>query len=107
MNHTWAPETEATFTLPVWPDPPNNEEPAHQGQIFECICKEWEAQVTTIKEVVAAEAEKAEKVNDAVVNKDDSKPATSKAKQSAIRRRRRSLLKAGWPRHRENREFGC
>ena len=29
MNHTQAPETEATFTLPVWPGPPNNEEPAH------------------------------------------------------------------------------
>ena len=29
MNHTWAPETEAMFTLSVWPDPPNNEEAAH------------------------------------------------------------------------------
>ena len=29
MNHTWAPETEATFILQVWPDPPNDEEPAH------------------------------------------------------------------------------
>ena len=48
MNHTRAPKTDATFTLPVWSDPPNNEEPAHQGQIFECICIEWEAQVTTI-----------------------------------------------------------
>ena len=25
MNHTWASETEAMFTLPVWPDPPNDE----------------------------------------------------------------------------------
>ena len=82
MNHTWAPETEATFTLPVWPDPPNNEEPAHQGQIFKRICKEWEAQVTTIKEAAAAEAEEADKVNDAMANKDDSKPATLKPKQS-------------------------
>ena len=29
MNHTWAPEMEAIFTLPVWPDPLNNEESAH------------------------------------------------------------------------------
>ena len=29
MNHTQAPETEATSTLQVWPDPPNDEEPAH------------------------------------------------------------------------------
>ena len=80
MNHTRAPETEATFTLPVWPDPPNDEEPAHQDQIFKCIHKEWEAQVTTIKEAAAAEAEDADKVDDAVANKDDSKPATSKSK---------------------------
>ena len=76
MNHTWAPKTEAMFTLPVWPDPPNDEEPAHQGQIFECIHKEWEAQVTTIKEAATEEAEEADKVNDAAVNKDDSKLAT-------------------------------
>ena len=82
MNHTWARETEATFTLPVWPDPPNDEEPAHQGQIFERIRKKWEAQVTTIKEAAAAEAEEADKVDDAVVNKDDSKLATSKPRQS-------------------------
>ena len=85
INHTWVPETEATFTLPVWPDPQNNEEAVHQGQIFECICKEWEAQITTIKKAAAAEAEKAEgsdKVDDAAANKDDSKPATSKPKQS-------------------------
>ena len=25
MNHTQAPETEATLTLPVWPDPPHDE----------------------------------------------------------------------------------
>ena len=37
MNNTWAPETEAMYTLQVWPDPPNNEEPAYQGQIFKCI----------------------------------------------------------------------
>ena len=35
-----------------------------------------------MKEAVAAEAEEADKVNDAVVNKDDSKPATLKPRQS-------------------------
>ena len=49
---------------------------------MEHICKEWEAQVTTIKEAVAAEAEEADKVNDAAVNKDDSKPVTSKPRHS-------------------------
>ena len=83
MNHTWAPKTEATFTLPVWPDPPNNEEPAHQGQIFECIWKEWGAQVANIKRAAAAEAEEANKGDNIAVNKDDSKQATSKPKQSA------------------------
>ena len=40
MNHTRASKTEATFTSLVWPDPPDNEESAHRGQIFKCICKE-------------------------------------------------------------------
>ena len=29
MNHTWASKTEATYTLQVWPDPPNDEEVTH------------------------------------------------------------------------------
>ena len=29
MNYTWAPETEAMYTLQVWPDPPNDEEATH------------------------------------------------------------------------------
>ena len=37
MNHTQAPETEATYTLQVWPDPPNEEEVTHRGQLFEHI----------------------------------------------------------------------
>ena len=37
MNHTQAPETEAMYTLQVWPDSPNDEEATHQGQIFERI----------------------------------------------------------------------
>ena len=39
-----------------------------------------QAQVTTVKEAAAAEAEEADKVDDAAVNKDSSKPATSKPK---------------------------
>ena len=66
----------------MWPDPPNDGKPAHQGQIFKPIHKEWETQVTIIKEAAAAEAEEEDKVNDAVANKDDSKPATLKPRQS-------------------------
>ena len=36
-NHTGAVETEAMYTLQVWPDAPNDEEATHQGQIFQCI----------------------------------------------------------------------
>ena len=49
MNHTWAPKTEAMYTLQVWPDPPNDEEATHQGQIFKHIQKEWETQVVIIR----------------------------------------------------------
>ena len=63
--------------LPVWPDPPNDEEPEHRGQIFKCIHKEWEAQVPTIKEAVAAEAEEeAGKVEDVSADKDNDKLAS-------------------------------
>ena len=62
------------------PDPPYNEEPAHRGQIFECIQREWEAQVVDIRGTATVEAKKADKGD--VVNKDDSKQAKSKPKQS-------------------------
>ena len=76
MNHTWGPEAEATYTLQVWPDPPNDEEPTHQCQIFEHIQREWEAQVVDIRGPVAAEAKEADKGDDVVVDKQDSKQAT-------------------------------
>ena len=82
MKHTRGPEIEATFTLPLWPDHPNNEDPAHRGQIFECICKEWEAQVTAIKKAATVEAEEADKTGGATADKDDSKPVTFRSKQS-------------------------
>ena len=76
MNHTQAPET--MYTLQVWPDPPNDEEPAHRDQIFECIQKEWGAQVVDIKGAAAVEAKEADKGDDAAVNKEDSKQAKPK-----------------------------
>ena len=79
-NHTKAAETEATYTLPVWPDPPNDEEATHGGQIFECIQKEWTAQVGNIREAAAAEAAEADKDDDGEVNKGDSKQAKPKPK---------------------------
>ena len=80
MNHTKAPETEATYTLQVWPDPPNNKEATHRDQIFERIQKEWETQVVNIREAVAAEAKEADKGDDGEVDKDDSKQAKLKPK---------------------------
>ena len=68
------------YTLKVWPDPPNDEEATHQGQIFECIQKEWETQVVNIREAAAAEAKEADKDDDGEVNKDDSKQAKLKPK---------------------------
>ena len=82
MNHTRAPKTEATFTLPVWPDPPDDEESVHRGQIFGHILKEWGAQVATIKKAAAAEAkEEADKVEDAAPDKDDDKLTSLKLRQ--------------------------
>ena len=80
MNHTWAPETEAMYTLQVWPDPPNDEEPTHRGQIFKCIQREWEAQIVNIRGAAATEAKEADKGDNIVVDTDDSKQAKSKPK---------------------------
>ena len=80
INITRAPKTEAMCTLQVWPDLPNNEEPAHRGQIFKCIRREWEAQVVNIRGAAGSEAEEADKGDDVVVNKDDSKQAKLKPK---------------------------
>ena len=66
----------------MWPDPPNNEEATHQGQIFECIQTEWEAQVVNIGGAAAAEAKEADKYDDIVDDKDESKQAKPKPKQS-------------------------
>ena len=79
-NHTQAPETEAMYKLQVWPDPPNDEEATHQGQIFEWIQKEWEAQVVNIRMATAAEAEEVKKGDDGKVNKDDDKQTKLKPK---------------------------
>ena len=68
------------YTLPVWPDPPNDEEATHQGQIFKCTQKEWTAQVRNIREAAATEAAEADKDDDGEVNKGDSKQAKLKPK---------------------------
>ena len=65
------------YTLTAWPDPTNDEEVTHQGQIFKCIQKECAAQVRNIRE--AAEADKDD---DGQVNKGDSKQAKPKPKQA-------------------------
>ena len=79
-NHTGGAETEATHTLPVWPDPPNDEEATHRGQIFKHIWEEWIAKVRNIREAAAAEAAEANKDGDDQVNKGDSKQAKPKPK---------------------------
>ena len=79
-NHTTAAETEATYTLSVWPDAPNDEDATDQGQIFEHLQKEWPVQVQNIREAAAAEAAKANKDDGGEVNKDGSKKAKPKPK---------------------------
>ena len=71
---------EATYTLQVRPDAPNDEEATHQAQIFQCIQKEWTAQVGSKRKAAAAEAAKADKDDDGEVNKGDSKQANLKPK---------------------------
>ena len=78
-NHTRAAETEAMYTLQVWPDPPNNEA-THQGQIIECIQKEWTAKVSNTREAATVEAAKANKDDDGEVNKGDNKQAKLRPK---------------------------
>ena len=68
------------YTLPVWPDPPNDQEATHRGQIFKCTQKEWTAQVRNIREAAATEAAEADKDDDGEVDKGDSKQAKLKPK---------------------------
>ena len=92
-NHTRAAEAEAMYTLSVWLDPPNDEDATDRGQIFECIWKEWTAQVRNIREAAAA---KADKDDDGKVNRGDSKQAKLKPKQathSSKRKEKDSSLK--------------
>ena len=71
-NHTTAAETEATYTLSVWPDTPSDEDATDWGQIFKYLQMEWTVQVQNIREAAAAEAPKANK-DDGEVNKDSRK----------------------------------
>ena len=79
-NHTRAAETEVTYTLSVWQNPPNDEDAADKGQIFKHIREEWTAQVRIIREDAAAEAAKADKDGDGIVDKSGSKQAKPKPK---------------------------
>ena len=95
-NHTRATETEATYTLTVWPNPPNDEDATDQGQIFECIQKEWTARVGNIEEAAAAEVAEANKDDDGEVNKGDSKwdkPKPKRATHSSKKKDKDSSLK--------------
>ena len=65
------------YTLTVWPNPPNDEDATNRGQIFECIQKEWTAQVRNIREAAAAEADKDD---NGEVDKGDSKQDKPKPK---------------------------
>ena len=72
-NHTRPAETEATYTLMVLPNPPNDEDATDHGQIFKCIQKEWIAKVRNIKEAAAAQAVEVDKDDDGDIDKGDSK----------------------------------
>ena len=73
-------ETKPTYTLSVWPDAPKDEDATDQGQILECLQKEWTAQVQNIREAAAAEAAKVDKDDGGEVDKDGSKQAKLKPK---------------------------
>ena len=82
-NQSRAVAMEATYALQVWPNAPNDEEATHRGQIFQCIQKEWTAQVQSKRIAAAAAAAKANKDDDGEVDKGDSKQAKQKPKQMA------------------------
>ena len=71
------------YALQVWPNAPNDEEATHQGQIFQCIRKEWTAQVQSIRKAATVAAAEADKDDDGEVNKGNSKQAKQKPKRMA------------------------
>ena len=81
-NHTRAEETEVTYTLSVWPDPPNDEDHTDRGQIFECILAEWTAQVEHMKEEAASETTKVNQEDGGEDDKVNNKQSKPKPKQS-------------------------
>ena len=77
---------EATCTLAVWPDPPNDEDATDRGQIFKCIREEWKVQVKDMREeAAAAEAAKVNKDDGGEDDKDNGKQTKSKPKQTSCR----------------------
>ena len=79
-NHSRAEETQATYTLSVWPDPPNDEDLTDQGQIFKCILGKWTAQVEHTKEEAASEAAKVDQDDGGKDDKVDNKQSKPKPK---------------------------
>ena len=79
--HTRAKETEVTYALSIWLDQPNDEDAANQGQIFECILKEWSVQVEHMREKAASKAAKANKDDGG----EDDKQTKPKSKRSSCK----------------------
>ena len=79
-NHTRTEETEATYTLSVWPDPPNDEDPTDWGQIFKYILGEWTAQVEHMKGEAPSQAAKIDQDDAGEDDKVDNKQSKLKPK---------------------------
>ena len=81
-HHTRAEETEATYALSIWPDPPNDEDATDRAQIFKCILKEWSVQVKHMRQEAASEATEADKDDG---GKDDNRQTKLKLKRSSCK----------------------
>ena len=92
-HHTRAEETEATYTLSMWPDPPNDEDATDWGQIFKCILKEWSVQVDHMREDAASEATKADKDDSGEDGKDNNKQTKLKSKRKTGKQKSSSSKK--------------
>ena len=82
-NHTRAEETEVTYTLSVWPDRPNDEDPTDWVQIFKHIPGDWTAQAKHMKEEAASEATKVKQDDGGEDDKVNNKQSKLKPKQSS------------------------
>ena len=98
MNHTRAPETEATFMLPVWPNPLDDEDSAHRGQILRCILKEWGSKLPPSRRLQLQKLRRRhDKVEDAAADKDDDKLMSSKPRWLFCHLKKKELSKRTEP----------